>query len=57
MAIMISLNYPFSNQQRVVCLLAGAYSQEIPRVKPDEEAGVDAVAGFYKEVGVMTTKV
>lgn len=34
-----------------------AFSQEIPRVKPDAKAGVDAVAGFYKEVGVMTSKV
>lgn len=30
--------------------------QEIPRVKPDAEAGTDAVTGFYKEVAVMTNK-
>ena len=32
-------------------------AQGIPRVKPDAKDGEDAVAGFYKEVGVMTTKV
>lgn len=26
-------------------------------MKPDAKAGEDAVAGFYKEVSVMTTKV
>ncbi|CAM9504925.1 unnamed protein product, partial [Hapterophycus canaliculatus] len=34
----------------------GTIGQEIPRVKPDAKAGTDAVAGFYKEVGIMTHK-
>lgn len=32
-------------------------TQGIPRMKPDAKDGADAVAGFYKEVGVMTNKV
>ncbi|CAM9498178.1 unnamed protein product [Ectocarpus fasciculatus] len=36
--------------------MADLVEREIPRVKPDGEAGKDAVAGFYKEVAVMTNK-
>ncbi|CAM9536199.1 unnamed protein product, partial [Scytosiphon promiscuus] len=37
-------------------LMADLVEREIPRVKPDAKAGTDAVAGFYKEVGIMTQK-
>ncbi|CBJ25838.1 tetratricopeptide repeat domain protein [Ectocarpus siliculosus] len=37
--------------------MADLVEREIQRVKPDAEAGTDAVAGFYKEVAVLTNKV